>query len=207
MDPPICDGLLGPSVSLWATGRPGGCFCPSPEPGLSKGRLHLWDTPTPFPSSSPQGFKISSPLSRGGVGNQAPHWALVPLEGQGTSEEPVYCPPPQPAACASLGTKQSLLSNFKCYLRTAWPQPKTALWKLAFRCRGCKYQRHTFGEGGASMPLPPQWQGLALNGHTDTQIHRSPLQQRDTHYAVACTPGARQLCTTAHTLTHTTHTY
>lgn len=121
-------------------------------------------------------------------------------------EEPVYCPPPppQPTACASLGTKQSLLSNFKCYLRTAWPQPKRALWKLAFRCRGCKYQRHTFGGGECLTPLLSQRQELALNGHTDTQ--RPTPTEGHTHHAVACTPGAQQLRTRAHTPTHTAHT-
>ena len=97
-------------------------------------------------------------------------------------------PPTHPSLVpASLGTKQSLLSNFKCYLRTAWPQPKAALWKLVFRCRGCKYQRHTFGGvgwGGASTLLPSLWQGLVLNGHTDTQ--RPTLAEGHTHHAVAC---------------------
>ena len=100
---------------------------------------------TPIPRTS--SFLFPPPRARGG-GNQAPRWALVPPEGQGTSEEPVYCPPHPSSLPASLGTKQSLLSNFKCYLRTAWPQPKAALWKLVFRCRGCKYQRHTFEGGG-----------------------------------------------------------
>lgn len=94
----------------------------------------------------PTGFLLS--LSRAGMGLTKPGIGdLCPPEGQGTLEEPVYYPPPPSPLPESLCTKQSLLSNFKCYLRTAWPQPKAALWKLVFRCRcrGCKYQRHTFG--------------------------------------------------------------
>lgn len=99
-------------------------------------------------------------------------------KGQGTLEEPVYCLPPQPTACASLGTKQSLLSNFKCYLRTAWPQPKTALWKLAFRCRGCKYQRHTFG-GGRLLDASPL--SAAGAGPERTHRHTEAGSNRGTH--------------------------
>lgn len=182
-------------------------FLPQPRAWTFQREAASLGYPNPFSLEFPPRLQdFFSPLQRWGR-KSSPTLGTCTPRGPRDFGGTGLLPPPQPAACASLGTKQSLLSNFKCYLRTAWPQPKTALWKLAFRCRGCKYQRHTFGEGGASMPLPPQWQGLALNGHTDTQIHRSPLQQRDTHYAVACTPGARQLCTTAHTLTHTTHTY
>lgn len=141
-----------PAVS--ASGPPGdqgGHFCPSPEPGLSKGRLCLWDAPSPLPQvpSKASRFPLSS-LELGWetklhVGHSCPQRARGLRRNRFIAPSPL---PPQPAARASLGTKQSLLSNFKCYLRTAWPQPKTALWKLAFRCRGCKYQRHTFGGGG-----------------------------------------------------------
>lgn len=122
-----------------------------------------------FPQFPPDPQDSCSPSPEQGCGEkQALHWALCPQRGKGLQRNR-FTAPPKPAARASLGTKQSLLSNFKCYLRTAWPQPKAALWKLVFRCRGCKYQRHTFGGVGvASMPLPPPWQGLALNGHSDT---------------------------------------
>lgn len=201
VDPPISDGLLGWPAgrpeSLWATRRPGWAFLPQPRAWTSQREATSVGCPIPCPPSSLQGFKVPALLSRAKVGNQAPRWALVPPEGQGTLEEPVYCPPPPPSPLpAPLGTKQSLLSNFKCYLRTAWPQPKTALWKLAFRCRGCKYQRHTFGGGGCFDASPPSVAGA---GPERAHRHTEGCSDRGTH------TGTRQLWTTAHTVTHTTH--
>lgn len=88
------------------------------------------------------GSEIPAATSGAGLGRNQ-----VLRGGARGSEELVCCPPPPGPlpASLSLGTKQSLLSNFKCYLRTAWPQPKAALWKLVFRCRGCKYQRLSGG--------------------------------------------------------------
>lgn len=189
VDPPISDRLLSASGP---PGDQGGHFCPSPEPGLPKGRLRLWDAPSPLPQvpSKASRFPLSSLELRWEtklhVGHSCPQRAKGLWRNRFIACTP---PPPQPAARASLGTKQSLLSNFKCYLRTAWPQPKTALWKLAFRCRGCKYQRHTFGGGGvcfdASPPSAagagPEWahrhtEAAPTEGHT--QAHDSCGPQR-----------------------------
>lgn len=97
--PPISDGLSQPAgcVSLWATRRPGWAFLPQPRACTFQREATSVGCPIPSRSSSHQGFKIPALLPRARVGNQAPRWALVPPEGQGTSEEPVYCPPPPPS--------------------------------------------------------------------------------------------------------------
>lgn len=96
--------------------------------------------PTPLPSSS-----SCCPSPDWDGADQAWCWGTCAPRGTRDFGGTGLLPPPPSPLPESLCTKQSLLSNFKCYLRTAWPQPKAALWKLVFRCRGCKYQRHTFG--------------------------------------------------------------
>lgn len=161
-----------------------GHFCPSPGPGLAKGRLHLWGAPNPPPPR----FPLPSPEP---AGEPKPHVGyFCPQRGKGTSEEPVCCPPsPLPAP---LSTKQSLLSNFKCYLRTAWPQPKAALWKLVFRCLPRLQVSKTHFRGGGGWGCidasPHLVAGLAPNGHTDS--HRPAPTEGHMLHAVACTPDA-----------------
>lgn len=111
-----------------------------------KGSHH--GVPTPFLSSSSWSYWDPALQSQSQDGaDQAWYWGLVPPRGTRDVGGTGLLPPPPSPLPESLCTKQSLLSNFKCYLRTAWPQPKAALWKLVFRCRcrGCKYQRHNFG--------------------------------------------------------------
>lgn len=149
-----------------------------------------------FPPSLQDFF---SPLQRWGRKSSPTLGTCTPRGPRDFGGTGLLPPHPQPAACASLGTKQSLLSNFKCYLRTAWPQPKTALWKLAFRCRGCKYQRHTFGGGGCFSASPPSVAGAGperTHRHTDTQ--KPPPTEGHT---LCC--GLHTRCTTA--VHHSTH--
>lgn len=102
-----------------------------------------------------------------------------------------FAAPPSPLP-APLSTKQSLLSNFKCYLRTAWPQPKAALWKLVFRCLPRLQVSKTHFRGGGGWGCidasPHLVAGLAPNGHTDS--HRPAPTEGHTLHAVACTPDA-----------------
>lgn len=97
VDPPISDGLWGPSISLWTPWRPGWAFLLQPRACASKGRPHWWDAPTPSPSSSFQGFKIPAPLPRAKVGNQAPYWALVPQRAKGLWRNRFTAPPLHPS--------------------------------------------------------------------------------------------------------------
>lgn len=159
--------------------------------GKSKASFVGCSNPSSPKSPPSPGLQVfCSPRPEPGVGESSPTLGTRAPRGTRDFGGTGLLPPPNPSSLpASLGTKQSLLSNFKCYLRTAWPQPKAALWKLVFRCRGCKYQRHTFGGvgwgwGGASTLLPSLWQGLALNGHIDTQ--RPAPAEGHTHHAVAC---------------------
>lgn len=140
-------------------------------------------SPHPPGRPGPSGFLLllSGALGRG----TKPHVGhSCPKRGKGLRRNRFTPPTPPQARCpglsASLGTKQSLLSNFKCYLRTAWPQPKAALWKLVFRCRGCKYQRHTFGGGGCFDASPhsvagagPEWTHRRTEARTDRGTHTS----------------------------------
>lgn len=127
--------------------------------------------PTP---SHPGLEDFCSPSPELGWGKPSPTLGTCAHRGTRALGGTGLLPPPPSLVPASLGTKQSLLSNFKCYLRTAWPQPKAALWKLVFRCRGCKYQRHTFGGAGWGGGVLRHFSPLSGRGwsRTDTQTHR-----------------------------------
>lgn len=84
-------------------------------------------------------------------------------------------------------------------VETCFSLPRLQVSKTHFRGGGV-------GWGGASTLLPSLWQGLVLNGHTDTQ--RPTIAEGHTHHAVAC--DTRHVTAEDHSTPqniHPAHTY